>query len=264
MTHLRRSLLTFALLLALTGSAWAQTQLNTTTMAAAMTATATSLSLTSATGVVAGGALYVGREYMTVGGSYVSGTTVPVVRAQKPVAHGISEPVYVGPVVAFINADRDGVCSPTAEAFLPQINPTSGKIWNCFVNVNKWIDEREVRTVECRALLAADQIDQSCFTADRPYLVYKITEVHLTAEVTAGTLTIMPTRQAGTQIPSTGATLATVGFNGKGVAQTVLTATVTATSANLLLGAGDRLALDFSATATELAGSTVTFYLYPY
>ena len=47
-------------------------------------------------------------------------------------------------------------------------------------------------------------------------------------------------------------------------AQTVATATLTSTEANLIVNTGDRLGLDYTDdTAGELAGVTVTFFLYP-
>ena len=52
-------------------------------------------------------------------------------------------------------------------------------------------------------------------------------------------------------------------FNMKGTAQTVQTATMTSTEADLILATGDRVGIDFSAGGTELAGVTVTIYLYP-
>lgn len=260
-----RIVLTLTLMLALTGPAFAQTQLNTTTLAAAVTASATTISVSSSTGVVAGGGIYVGREFMRVGGAYVSGTTVPVVRAGRAVAHLIHTPLYVGPAIAFINTDRDGSCTPSAQAYLPQINVDNGKIWNCFTNVGQWVDERNLTVVTCRALAVADQIDQSCYTADRAHVVAKITYVAAVAEA-AGTLTIIPKRQTGTLTPATGLALATAinAVTSGTPAETVHVATLTTAAGVLVLHAGYRIGLDYTGdVAGELAGVVVTFYLYP-
>lgn len=265
MKSLYRIVSSFLLTLALTGPAWAQTQLNTTTLAAAVTASQTSITVTSATGVVAGGGVYIGREFMRVGGAYVSGTVVPVMRAGRAVAHVAGQPVHIGPAIAFINTDRDGACVPAAEAYLPQINVDNGKIWNCHAGAGQWIDERGAVVVTCRALLVADQIDQSCFTAERAFLVFKITYVATTAEA-AGTLTIIPKRQQGTEAPAAGDALATaINAVTSGVpAETVHTATLTASGELLMLHAGNRLALDYTGdVASELAGVVVTWFLYP-
>jgi hypothetical protein len=152
------------------------------------------------------------------------------------------------------------------EGYLPRVNVTNGNIWDCNSAVEKWVNLRDLTVVTCRTLLVADQIDQSCFTANRPYLVYRINEVHTTAE-SAGTLTLIPRRQQGTEAPASGDSLvaSAIDMVGAGaVAQTVKTPALSATEANLILFTGDRLGLDFTDdVAGELAGVTVTFYLYP-
>jgi hypothetical protein len=247
-------------------SSFAQTALSETTLSAAVTSSQNFVTVASATGAVAGGGLYVDREYMTIGAGYVSGTRIPVVRAGAAVSHAASMPVYIAPAVAFGNRDYDGSCVAAEQDYLPKINVSNGKVWDCNSAVEKWVDLRELVTVTCRALLVADQLDQSCFTANRPYLVYRINEVHTTAE-SAGTLTIIPRRQQGTEAPASGdaLTAAAIDMVGAGaVAQTVKTPTLTTSEALLILATGDRLGLDFTDdTAGELAGVTVTFYLYP-
>lgn len=244
-------------------STQAQTALNETTLSAAVTAGQNFVTVASATGAVAGGGLYVDREYMTIGSGYTSGTRIPVVRAGAAVSHAASVPVYIAPAVAFVNRDYDGSCVAAEQDYLPRVNVSNGNIWDCNSAVEKWVNLRELTVVTCRSLLAADQIDQSCFTANRPYLVYRVNEIHTTAEATAGTLTLQGRRQQGTEAVASGDALFASTLNMKGTAQTLQTATLSATEADLILMTGDRLGLDFSASATELAGVTVTFYLYP-
>lgn len=259
--------LALILALALPASLSAQTALSETTTAAAVTASATTVQVASATGAVAGGGLYVDREYMRIASSYVSGTTIPVLRVGKAVPHASGVPVYLAPAVAFITEDRDGSCVAASERYLPQVNVRNGAIWDCNSAVEKWVNLRALEIVTCKAgPLAADSIDQSCFTANRPYLVYRINYVAKTAEA-AGTLTLRPTRQQGTEAPASGDLLTAAAINAvtSGVAaETVNTPALTATEANLILATGDRLGLDFTDdVAGELAGVIVTFYLYP-
>lgn len=109
--------------------------------------------------------------------------------------------------------------------------------------------------------LAADMVDKSFFIAPFPVKVERIDYVATTPE-SAGTLTLRVTRCQGTEAPASGDLLTNAALNMVGAAlvtQTVYTATLTATTANLTLATGDRLALDFTDdTAGELAGLVVT------
>jgi hypothetical protein len=246
----------------------AQTALNETTLSAAATASQNFVVVASATGVSAGVGIYVDREFMIVASNYVSGTRVPVVRGLGGVnsSHAASVPVWIGPAIAFGSTDRAGSCVAAEQPYLPVINVSSGGMYTCSSTVEKWVDLRDLVVVACRALLVADQIDQSCFTADRPYLLYKVTEVHTTAE-SAGTLTLIPKRQQSTEAAASGDTLVATAIDMVGagaVAQTVKTPALTATEALLILQTGDRLGLDYTDdVAGELAGVVVTFYLIP-
>lgn len=262
----------FALALALVAalflpvSSSAQTALSETTLSTAVTAQQSFVVVASATGAVAGGGLYVDREFMTIADTYVSGTRIPVIRRGASVSHAASVPVYLGAAAAFVSRDYDGSCTAANEEYLPRVNTVNGNIWDCNSAVEKWVNLRDLVAVTCRTLLAADAIDQSCFTANRPYLVYRINEVHTTAE-SAGTLTLQVRRQQGTEAPASGdaLTAAAIDMVGAGaVAQTVKTPALTATEALLILATGDRIGLDFTDdVAGELAGVTVTVYLYP-
>jgi hypothetical protein len=70
-----------------------------TTASAAITAADTSIVVASATGFSAGYTIRVDQELMRVGGAYVSGTTIPVIRGQEGtqvVAHAINTGVVGG------------------------------------------------------------------------------------------------------------------------------------------------------------------------
>jgi hypothetical protein len=75
------------------------------------------------------------------------------------------------------------------------------------------------------------------------------------------------TKDDSTDAPGAGNNLLTnntnAGFDMKGTANTMQTGTLTATSADLRLAAGDRLSVDFAGTVTTLAGVVVTVVLRP-
>lgn len=253
----------------LTPSAFAQTATTATTLSTAIADSATTtVVVASATNVDAGGMLYVDREALDV--ISVNSTTVRVRRGSlgtRAASHVINTVVYVAAKAqkaGVFTTWRSGSCTAAAQGFLPQIDASSGGIYDCPSAVGQWVNLRNQVIVTCRALLIADMIDQSCFTADRAYLLVKITEVHTTAE-SGGTLTLIPKRQVGTQAAASGDTLtaAAIDMVGAGaVAQTVKTPALTATPTLLKISTGDRLGLDFTDdVAGELAGVTVTFYL---
>lgn len=119
--------------------------------------------------------------------------------------------------------------------------------------------------ISCHAQAATAMVDQSCFVATQAYQITAIRFVHAVAETTAGSLDIQVTKDTSTNAPGAGTDLLTnnsnAGFDGRATANTVQTGTLTATTANLQLAAGDRISLDFEAAATELVGVTITIVL---
>lgn len=270
MKTFRRFILALIAFVALATQAAAQTTLDSTTLSAAITSTtAETISLASTSDVSVGEVLFVDREAMLV---RTVTPTVTVTRGYantRPAIHGSGALVYVEVAGAYYS-DTPAIgsaCERTNERYLPHVVLPSGEVWDCPTSSDVWVylNDPAAITVPCRALLVADQIDQTCFIADRNYVVTKIQEIHTTAE-SGGTLTLIPRRQQGTEAPASGDALATaIDMVGAGaVAQTLKTATLTTTTANLLINAGDRLALDFTDdTAGELAGVVVTFQLSP-
>lgn len=119
----------------------AQTYLTSTTNSAAINASQTTLVVASATGIAAGGALYINREYMSVRG--VSGTTITVVRGQAGTvanSHGASQTTIIIPAAAIptvITAvdpapiNGVGACTAANFQYLPIINVGNGNLWLC-------------------------------------------------------------------------------------------------------------------------------------
>lgn len=83
--------------------------------------------------------------------------------------------------------------------------------------------------------------------------VLAINEVH--SVVGGGSAACQPRRAQGTEAPASGDLLTTATIDLTATANTVITPTLTATDANRVLAAGDRLALDFSGTLTGLEGA---------
>lgn len=115
--------------------AFAQTDINDTTLNGAITATTQNIVVTSATGFAANAVIYVDGEFMTVRTSYVSGTTIPVIRTANPSAHLTSAQVYVVPTGARVGRRLVGSCvrggSSPGEGYTLAFNMTTGDIGAC-------------------------------------------------------------------------------------------------------------------------------------
>lgn len=138
---MKRIALGLVLALLVSVSASAQTYLTSTTNSAAISASQTTFAVASATGIAAGGALYINREYMTV--RSVSGTNITVTRGQAGTvanAHGASQTVIIIPAAAIPTVVTSvdpaatvgvGTCTLTDWQYLPIINVTNGNVWMC-------------------------------------------------------------------------------------------------------------------------------------
>ena len=271
MKTLRTLMATVTLILALTASSFAQTTLTSTTLAAAATATATTVSVASATGIEVGDYLAVlsrnqVAELMTV--RAINGTFLTVSRGvQFPaVAHLNGATLYHAPPAQFYTTDPvvGTACTRAGELYLPHINRVSRTVTQCSTAA-VWYRLDQQFTVKCwSGALATGSIDQTCWLSDGNYVVTQITEVHTVKEA-AGTLTLIAKRQQGTEAPASGDVLMTaLDMAAAATVETVRTATLTTTGADLLFDAGDRIGLDFTDdVAGELAGVVVTVTLAP-
>lgn len=136
---MKRLTLVLVALLALTSPALAQTYLSGTTLSSSITATQTQFAVASATGVQAGGALYVDHEFMDV--VSVSGTTVTVNRAQRPQIHASGASVIVATAAqkAYVmrpTINLAGYCVLTDWTYLPLVDITTGNIYSCRYNAS--------------------------------------------------------------------------------------------------------------------------------
>jgi hypothetical protein len=103
--------------------------------------------------------------------------------------------------------------------------------------------------------------DRPFFIANRAYQVTAIRQVHSVAAGGASTLQV--TKDTGTTAPGAGSDLLSSAFDLNATANTVQNGTLTATAADLLLAAGDRLSIDFANTIQSTAGLVVTVSLKP-
>ena len=96
----------------------------------------------------------------------------------------------------------------------------------------------------------------------RAYTVTDIDAVWGTAEST-GSMDIQVDRLQGTEACAAGDNLLNAVIDATGTANTVANGTLTSTTANLNLSAGDRLCVDLTATPNEIANMVVTVGLVP-
>lgn len=109
--------------------------------------------------------------------------------------------------------------------------------------------------------IASSVADVQFFTAPVKCQVVAVREVHATAGNDAGAVTGTIRRCQGTEAATAGDDLLSASINFKGTALTEQTPALTATTADLVLSAGDRLALDVTGTTTTLAGVILTVLL---
>ena len=99
------------------------------------------------------------------------------------------------------------------------------------------------------------------FIATHKCVVKAISEVHTTKGTNGSDVTLTVERLQGTETSGNGDALLASTLNLKGDDETVQTGTLTTTSANLILSAGDRLNLIDTGTLTSLAGVCVSVEL---
>ena len=158
-------------------------------------------------------------------------------------------------------ADTPGTLAVPIGRVVPGTAVSLGTAYDRLLEVDFGMPDR-VFYVTHNALLVADQVDMSVFTAQQYCRLIGATEIHKTAE-SSGTLNIQLRRQQGTEAVASGDALLTnntnAGFSGTGTAETLQTATLTATVANLFFDPGNRLGIDYTGdVAGELAGVQIT------
>jgi hypothetical protein len=137
--------------LALSASAFGQTALTATKLAAAVTTSANIVRVSSATGILAGNLLFI--EDGTGGGSgagsseamlveSISGTVATVVRGYYGSianAHISGALVITGTPNQFYAVEPSGACTATSQPVTPYINVKSGNQWLCSTVTGSWV-----------------------------------------------------------------------------------------------------------------------------
>ena len=109
--------------------------------------------------------------------------------------------------------------------------------------------------------IASTVADVQFWTAPVKCEVVAVREVHATAGTDGSAVTGTIRRCQGTEGAAAGDDLLSETINLKGTGFTEQTPALTATTANLTLEAGDRLALDVTGTTTSLTGVILTVLL---
>lgn len=101
--------------------------------------------------------------------------------------------------------------------------------------------------------VTATSVDSYIYTATREVTVKSITAIPSVAGTDGGAVTATIRRCQSTENPTQGDDLiGTTKINLKGTVNTLQTLTLTSTTANLTLAAGDRLSVDFTGTLTAV------------
>lgn len=109
--------------------------------------------------------------------------------------------------------------------------------------------------------IASSVADVQFFTAPVKCQVVAVREIHTVAGSDGSDVTGTIRRCQGTEAATAGDDLLSAAINFKGTALTEQTPALTATTADLTLEAGNRLALDVTGTTTALAGVIITVLL---
>lgn len=275
MKTLFRSLSVALLAVALGVTGLAQTNtLTSTTLSATVDSDDTSIQVTSATDFAVGSIVFVDKEAMTI--SSVVGTVVGVRRGvptTRSTAHSSGATAFVGTPDLYGTNDPAGMCTTAAEFVLPFVALDTGTVWNC--TNSEWIAETsgfggsialptsssftigDTAASYNQGPAFADAVSSIFFIADRAYTVTSIEAVWSTAEST-GAMDIQVQRLQGTEAIAAGDDLLSAVIDATGTADTVNAGTLTATAALLDLAAGDRLAVELSATPNEVVNMVVT------
>lgn len=127
---------------------------------------------------------------------------------------------------------------------------------------NQFINPTMLKTVSYNETLNASIGTTPFFIADQAYTVTAISYIHKTQGT--GTAVCSVVKDTGTTVPGAGVALQTGTFACTTVViNTTTAATLTATTANLTLAAGDRLSVLFTGTTTTLAGVVITVTMTP-
>lgn len=120
------------------------------------------------------------------------------------------------------------------------------------------LEPQQLTTFQFTALANASVVSQVFAIAPAALQILSVQEVHSTLGTDAGAVTADVVKCTGTQAIGAGVTVLSATANLKGANNTVQTPALSATPANILLAAGDRLGFVLGGTATSVAGVVIT------
>lgn len=115
---------------------------------------------------------------------------------------------------------------------------------------------------QCFVPTAFDTQDRVFFVADRRYIVRKVYEAHAASE-TGGALVVNVAKCATAEVPTAGDTILVPAFNLAAAATVTREGVLSASVAELTIDAGQKLALVYTGSASDVTGIIVTVYLEP-
>lgn len=208
--------------------AFAQTATTSTTLSAAIADSSTrTFTVASATNIDVGGELWIDREALLV--SAVNGTTVTAARGSEGTrasAHPSASLVYVASKATRSSVFKSnqvilGTCTRANEAYLPQINTSTGDVMDCPVGSTVWVPINRVLTAKTVQFNldngAGTTIDALLMRNPRPIVITGCRIVYddaQTGTVAAGSA------QVGTTVGGTDVVAATNYENSKAVGTT--------------------------------------------
>lgn len=192
---------------ALTG----QTALTATTLATALDAKSQVVSFSSGTGLALGLVARVDLEFVAVEALPPTTTGITglfrIKRGQQgtqQAAHAAGADVIMGPLSAFATFDPSGACTRTLKSYVPVVNTTSGKVWDCTAGYwSNFTDSPGVGTVIA---------SQAGAMSGAYAILAKVTPVSGTNEITSFAIPAgLPDGGKFTIVPSAACTTATGG-----------------------------------------------------
>lgn len=158
-------------------------------------------------------------------------------------------------------ADAAGTVSAPVGRVIAGTATTLGTAYDKLLFVDCSVAEGFVNTESRRLVvnseLLATSVDTHVFVADRAYQVMAVNEIHSVVGSTSAAVRprkITDTSAPGAAVSATVKELTTAAADLTATINTTQALTLSATAADLLLAAGDKIALDFSGTLTGLVG----------
>ena len=248
----------------------AQTSLTATTTSVALDALERNVRVASTSGVTVGDIAVVDAEAMRVLSIGTNPTRIRVTRGvegTKADDHATASDIFIDPPDRFIKEDLVGSCTVASTPYAPAINLNTGRRYRCLESLWSVVWDGTNTVGETYATWAqgaafADAVSTIFYIAVRPMRVTDIDVIWDVAEST-GAMNVQVQKLFGTEAIGSGDDLLSSVIDATGAANTTANGSLSATAAFLELAAGDKLAVELTATPNQVVGLTVTVRLVP-